>query len=144
MIEIVPYQSAHLDMMRDFGNQEAIMRPFIGQLRDLKYEDQGPAYSVFADDEVICCAGLVEMTPYRAYTWAFMPEQAVKQRFVAIHRAVARFLAEQTYRRIDAHVAVDDMQGHRWARLLGFHREVFCRAWALPDGSAVSEYVRWG
>lgn len=144
MIEIVPYESAHLDRLHDFGNQEAIVRPFVDRLKACRYEDKGPAFTGMVGGEVAGCAGLVEMTPYRAYVWAFMPEQTVKQRFVAIHREVSRFLAEQTYRRIDAHVALDDVEGHRWARMLGFRPEVFCRAWAMPDGSAVTEYVRWG
>lgn len=143
-MRIIPYVTDHLDQMADFGNQEDIVRPMIEILREARYEDNGPAFSAFAEGRVIGCAGLVEITKYRAYTWALMSKQDFAQRFVSIHRAVKRFLDEQTYKRIDAQVAFHDKDGHRWMRLLGFEREMFCRAWAMPDGSAVSEYVRWG
>ncbi len=141
-MKIVPFETSHLDELTDFGNQEELVRPLIGALQG--YEDAGPAFSACVEGRIIGCAGLVEMTPYRAYTWALIAKQDFAQRFVGIHRAVLRFLNEQTYKRIDAQVAFHDTDGHRWMRLLGFQREVFCRPWAMPDGSAVSEYVRWG
>lgn len=141
-MKIIPFSSDHLDEMADFGNQESILRPMLGQIKGVKYEDIGPAFSACHEGRVIGCAGLVEATQYRAYTWAVMSRQDFAQRFVGIHRAVKRFLDEQTYKRIDAQVVYGDQAGHRWMRLLGFRREVFCRPWFMPDGSAVSEYVR--
>lgn len=143
-MKIVPFQTEHLDELTNFGNQEEIIRPFVGLLQEAHYEKLGPAFSASVDGRIIGCAGLVEMTQYRAYTWAIMAKQDFAQRFIGIHRAVLRFLDEQTYKRMDAQVAINDADGHRWMKLLGFQREVFCRAWAMPDGSAVSEYVRWG
>lgn len=141
---VVPFENAHLDSLSDFGNQEELVRPLVGLLRDANYEDAGPAFSAKIGDRIICCAGLVEVTKYRAFTWAVVAKQDFAQRFIGIHRAVLGFLNEQTYKRIDAQVALHDTDGHRWMKLLGFQREVFCRSWAMPDGSAVSEYVRWG
>ncbi len=141
---VVPFETAHLDELVDFGNQEEIIRPLVGLLQESRYEELGPAFSASVDGRIIGCAGLVEMTQYRAYTWAIMARQDFAQRFVGIHRAVLGFLNEQTYKRMDAQVALHDADGHRWMRLLGFQREVFCRPWAMPDGSAVTEYVRWG
>ncbi len=139
---MIQFSSDHLDEMADFGNQESLIRPMLGQVRDTGYENLGPAFSACLNGKIIGCAGLVEVTQYRAYTWAIMSKQDFAQRFVAIHRAVKRFLDEQTYKRIDAQVAYHDADGHRWMRLLGFRREVFCRPWFMPDGSAISEYVR--
>ena len=143
-MKIIPFETDHLDQMADFGNQENLIRPMIDQIHEARYEDRGPAFSACVDGRVVGCAGLVEMTQYRAYTWAIISKQDFAQRFVSIHRAVKRFLDEQTYKRIDAQVAFDDTDGHRWMSLLGFRREVFCRSWFMPDGSAISEYVRWG
>lgn len=143
-LNVVPYETEHLELLADFGNQEEIYRPFLAALKKCRYEDSGPAFSAFVEGRIVGCAGLVEVTPYRAYTWALMAKQDVAQRFVAIHRAVKGFLDEQDYKRIDMHVAFNDAAAHRWARLLGFEREVFCRPWYNVDGSAVSEYVRWG
>ena len=73
---VVPFEAAHLDMLTDFGNQEELVRPLLGTVRDARYEDAGPAFSAMVGSKVVGCAGLVEMTPYRAYTWALMPKQA--------------------------------------------------------------------
>lgn len=142
-MEIVAFESCHIDQMADFGNQEDIIRPMIGLVRDARYEDLGPAFSAKIGGEFVGCAGLVEVTQYRAYAWAIVSKQKFTRNFLGIHRAVARFLDQQSYRRIDAQVAFRDTDGHRWMRLLGFQREVFCRPWFMPDGSSISEYARF-
>ncbi len=144
MIEIVPFRNEHLVELADFGNQEALLRPFVGELAAADYESKGPAYSARHQGRIVACAGLAEMSQYRAYVWAFLSGQEHARVFISIHRAVERFLSAHPYRRIDAQVAFDDAQGHRWMKMLGFQREVFCRPWFMPDGSSVSEYVRWG
>lgn len=141
-MKIIQFSSDHLDEMADFGNQEGIARPMLGQIREARYEDLGPASSFCVDGRVIGCVGLFEVTQYRATVWALIAKQDFAQRFISIHRATKRLLDAQTYKRIDVQVVFDDRAGHRWMRLLGFKREVFCRPWFMPDGSAVSEYVR--
>ena len=142
-MRLVQYESSHLDSLDNLGCQE-FLRPHVGLLKDVGYENLGPAFSVVIDGKVIGAAGLIEMTKYRANTWALFSRTDLPQQFVAIHRATCKFLNEQSYKRIDAQVSFYDTHGHKWARMLGFQREVFCRAWAMPDGSSVSEYVRWG
>lgn len=143
-MEITPFVSEHLLELPDFGQQDSIVRHFLEDLMKNRYEDQGPAFTGRASGEIIGCAGLVEMTKYRAYTWAIVPTQTAKARFVPFHRAVRKFLSEQTYKRIDAQVAFHDTAGHRWAKMLGFRVEIMCRPWAMPDGSSLTEYVRFG
>ena len=142
-MRIIPYCSEHLDELDDLGCQE-LLRPYLGSLKDAKYEDAGPAYTVVIGNRIIGAGGLFEMTQYRAAIWGLLSQTDLAQQFVPIHRAVLKFLNEQSYKRIDAQVSFYDAHGHRWVRMLGFDREVFCRAWAMPDGSSVSEYVRWG
>ena len=142
-MKLVPYSSDHLDLLPDFGNQEAIVRPFLARLQGCRYEDSGPAFSGFVGETIVGCAGLIENHAHMATAWALLPKQEMAQRFVAIHRAVGDFLDRQSYRRINAHVLYQDRVGHRWARMLGFRIEVFCRPHYAPDGSAVTEYVRW-
>ena len=141
-MEIMPYESDHLKILSDFGGQE-YLKPHLKSLTDARYEDRGPAFSGIIDGRIIGCAGLVEAHQYRAHVWAVLSRTDKPQQFVAIHKAVVRFLDNLAYKRIDAHVAFNDPYGHRWAAMLGFTREVYCRAWALPDGSSVTEYVRW-
>lgn len=140
-MKLIDYSSDHLDELRDMGGQE-YLRPLLGTIRAAQYENLGPAVTILIEERVIGAAGLVEMSPYRAAAWALLSKTDFAQQFIPIHRATKRFLDEQTYKRIDAHVAVDDRNGHRWARMLGFKVEVFCRPWALPDGTSATEYVR--
>ena len=86
-MEVVPFVSEHLRELPDFGQQDSIVRQFLETLIENRYEEQGPAFTGMASGEIVGCAGLVEMTQYRAYTWAIIPTQTRKGRFVAFHRS---------------------------------------------------------
>lgn len=87
-------------------------------------------------------AGVVPMWEGRAQAFAFIGTNAGRH-FVSIDRAVRRFLAASTYRRIEAHVDANFAAGLRWIEMLGFERETArpMRSFT-PDGRDCHLYAR--
>lgn len=94
------------------------------------------AWSVLEGDRTLACVGLVDCGGGRARAWALLGE-GLGRRMVGITRAIARGLAEQPYRRIDAEVAASFQPAGRWASMLGFQREGVMRAFC--DNGADAE-----
>lgn len=140
MIEVVKFRPAHLDELRLQPSQEYLSafvgRPGYGQ----ELVEAGPCYTVRRDGKIICCAGVINLWTGRASAWALLSWDAGKS-MRALHREVLKFLDRCEIRRVEAYVYPDFEPGHRWARMLGFEREGFMRAFHL-DGSDVVMYAR--
>lgn len=140
MIEVVKFRPAHLDELRLQPSQEYLAafvgRPGYGQ----ELVDAGPCYTARRDGKIICCAGVVELWKGRASAWALLSWDA-GQSMRPLHREVQRFLDRCDIRRVEAYVYPGFEPGHRWARMLGFEREGFMRAFHL-DGSDMVMYAR--
>lgn len=87
-------------------------------------------------------AGVVPQWEGRAQAFAFIGANAGRH-FLAIDRAVRRFLRDCPYRRVEAHVDVNFPAGMRWLELLGFERETErpMRKFS-PDGRDCHLYAR--
>lgn len=111
-------RAEHLDRI----GLQAAQAHFGGEFIKPGYADmlrQGPAFTALHGDQVLACAGTVEIWPGRAMAWALLSELAGRH-LLALHRAVAGFLMQAPYRRIEATVDDGFEPGHRWLRLLGF------------------------
>lgn len=136
-IEIVPYYAAHLMLMDEQDTEkywgDVVQTP--GYAKAL--EKAGPAHTAMRDGKVLACIGLMHQWDGRATAWAIMANKIGGADYLAIHRAVKRFMGIIGYRRIDATVAAHFDNAIRWAEMLGFKREtpepMQCYA---PDGSA--------
>lgn len=98
------------------------------------------SWAVLAGDEIIACAGLVEIWPGRAYAWSILSEGCGAY-FRRLHGMVRTVLERTPYRRIEATVDAGFTAGHRWMRLLGFEAEGTLRAYN-PDGTDAVMYAR--
>lgn len=142
-IEIVPYCAAHLMMLNEQDTEkywgEVVNTP--GYAKSL--EKAGPAHTAMRDGQVLACIGLMPMWNGRASAWAIMAKDIGGVNYLAIHRAVLRFIRLMDYRRIDCTVAANFPAAIRWAELLGFTRETPepMQGYA-PDGSAHYLYSR--
>jgi hypothetical protein len=136
---VVPYEPRHLD--------EMTMQPSQRYARDFVTPEAAaavagfPAYTALADDQVIGCGGVVPYWHGRAEAWSFISDKAGPH-FVAITRAVRKFLDAQPQDRIETAVDIDFVEGHRWARMLGFRLETGRMEKYRPDGGTCSKYVR--
>lgn len=102
--------------------------------------DVGMAFTALDGDEVVAMGGLVPEWPGRATAWMVIGANAGPH-FVALHRAVYRFLVRSPYRRIEAHVDVGFEAGVRWVKMMGFEMEAYLRAFR-PDGADMLQFVR--
>lgn len=105
-------------------------------------EHSGQAFTGVHGGQVVCVAGCANVWEGRALAWAFV-SPAAGACMVTLHRAVAGFLAQAQYRRIEAIVDDGFEAGHRWMRLLGFRLETpDGMPGYLPDGRKTFLYAR--
>jgi hypothetical protein len=98
------------------------------------------AWTVLQGGRPVAAGGLMFIHDYRALAWAFVSPDVPP---LALARLARDHLDQQGYARMDAMVAQDYEQGHRWARLLGFHAEGPPMRYYLPNGGAAQMYVRF-
>lgn len=140
MLERIKFKPADLDELRLQPAQEYLAafvgRPGYGQ----ELVEAGPCYTVRRDGKIVCCAGVAELWKGRASAWALLSYDAGRS-MRPLHRMVEDFLDNCGIRRVEAYVGPDFEPGHRWARMLGFEREGFMRAFHT-NGSDVVLYAR--
>lgn len=139
MIDIVPFETTHLDSLRLQPAQERFLFYF-----DFEYADflktAGPSFSAVKDGQVLACAGLIKQWENRAIAWSLLNGNLGVE-FIKVHRAVDRFLKLSEFNRIEAYVDANFGQGHRWIKRLGFECEGTMKQFN-PDGSDACLYAR--
>lgn len=137
---IVPFKPEHLIDIKlqpaQLGYEAMLGDPRYGQW----LAGAGPGYSVFANDDLVACAGFWPQWENRAIVWALVTATAGRH-FVGFHRAVRRALDLHKYRRIETAVRCGFVEGERWARMLGMEKEGTMRAYA-PDGDDYDLFAR--
>ena len=100
----------------------------------------GQAFTGMVGDTVIGCAGCIEQWDNRSIAWALVSAHAGRH-MVGVHRAVAGFLAQARWRRVETFVDAEFAEGHRWMGMLGFAHEGRMTAFS-PDGRDFDLYAR--
>lgn len=138
-MKVVPYKAEHMKALR---LQQAQLCNLNWMPVDQAVQlERVVAFTALDGDEVLACAGVLELWEGRGAVWAFLSEN-IGHRMVAVHRAVRRYFDVLDFRRLEAEVAIDFEQGHRWMRLLGFELESPRMRSYFPDGSDAALYVR--
>lgn len=137
---VVPFKPEHLHTL----NLQASQALFGPLLYDKEYgemlETAGPAFSGIVDGETIISAGIINQWHNRGVAWALVSENAGKN-FIAIHKAIDRFLDMNETKRVETYVDDGFEQGYRWMNMLGFEYEGRMRAYS-PDGRDCLLYAR--
>ncbi len=135
---VVPFEREHLHRMviqqKQQGLEHLVTPDVCGVL------EGGQSYTALDGDEVVACAGVVEITQGRAVAWAYI-SQDVGRRMRFVTRAVKNFLALTQFRRIEMDVDCEFPQAHRWAKMLGFEMECERRRSFTPDGRDCALYA---
>jgi RimJ/RimL family protein N-acetyltransferase len=118
---------------------------YLGRIVDIcadftELANQGLAWTIEHDDDVIAFVGFEPQWQNRATAFALLSESAGAH-LPAIHKFALRLLESVPYRRIEATVDVGFKQGHRWVKMLGFEIEGYMRAYR-PDGADMLLYAR--
>ena len=137
---IEPFTLKHYEAMKVQDAQR-----YIGDYvsdHDVRSLMQHDAFAGVLDDgTVVGACGMYEQWAGRASVWALLSCSA-GDNFIQVHRAVARFLDMQSYRRIEATVECDFTAGHRWMEMLGFKKEAERMESYDPDGRPHALYAR--
>lgn len=141
-MNITAFRPVHLARLRLQPAQAALSAEFLKPGYTDMLRAGGPCFTALADDRVLACAGVAEVWTGRALAWALLAGDAGRH-MIALHRAVAGFLAQAPYRRIEATVDAGFDAAHRWIEMLGFQRETPDGMQGFnPDGSAAFLYSR--
>ena len=140
MIEIVKFKAEHIQMLRE-QDATAYLTAYITPEHEKQLETCTHAYTGIVNGRVVTCAGVIEYWHDRGEAWAIM-DRTFGQDFLPIHRAVKRFLDLVPYRRIEAVVDYEFVNGHRWVKMLGFRVEAERMKAYLPRGRDATLYAR--
>jgi hypothetical protein len=127
-MRVVDFQPQHLTEIKVQGAQTfELYDPVSGP----SLQKAGPCFTVLDGETVIACMGLIDVWPNGTHTryivWALISECGPVN-FLKITRRARNWLAAQSGPvRVEATVAANFKQGHRWVDLLGFKCET-------PDG----------
>lgn len=138
-MHIVPFEPVHLRALV-LQEAQAWMQPMLQADYGDSLKRSGPCFTLAEGEDVVVCAGLVNLWDHRAQAWALV-SGAAGRHFVRIFRAMRSFLDLQETRRIEATVDARFDQGHRLMRMLGFQHEGLMRAY-LMDGRDCDLYAR--
>lgn len=138
-MNIVPFQAEHIERMR-IQDAQAYSLAWVDDEQARSLEGI-PSFTALDGDVVLGSAGVLPIWENRALAWAYLSSD-IGPYFVAIHRAVKRFLDACPYRRVEAAVDIDFAAGHRWMRMLGFRREAERMVAYRPDGGDMALYAR--
>lgn len=108
-------------------------------------EKGGRAFT-FLDKEtkhIAASAGVIQYWPGRGEAWAVL-DKTSREKFLAMHNCVKRYLDICDLNRVEATVAIDYPEGHRWMKLLGFEVEAPIMKAYRPDGKDCVLYARVG
>lgn len=135
---VVPFTREHIKRMIIQQRQQGMEALLSDDI--LRLLESSKSYTALDGDEVLACAGVVDMAPGRAGAWAYI-SQGVGNRMVGVTRAVRSFLRNAEYRRIEMDVDCEFPEAHRWAKMLGFELECERRRSFTPDGRDCALYA---
>jgi hypothetical protein len=138
-MNVEPLRAEHLEAL--------VLQPSQAAWRDGMTSDQfralvatDSAWAVLDGDQVLMCAGVIEVAPGRGEAWALLSGRSGPA-MVALTRAVRRYMEAAPFRRIEAVAAVNFAPGRRWAKMLGFRFEGLMTSY-LDDGSDAERWAR--
>jgi hypothetical protein len=138
---VEPFQPYHIDLLRAQGVQSAQLGEVSIVPATSVIQPPGPALTVFDQDRVVLCGGVIMQAPGRGECWALMTEGAGKYMHW-LHFAAKRFISIQRWRRLEASVPQGFGQGCRWVKLLGFSFEGELKNYG-PQGETYLRFARY-
>lgn len=138
-MEIVPFKADHLAGMR-LQSGQAWAQSHIEEagIREL---EGATAFTALEDGQPVACAGVAQVEKGRWIAWSYLSDRVTARNFLKVHNAVRGFLHGFDARRIEMVVDHGFLQGHKWARMLGFSVDAPCMRKYNVDGSDATLYA---
>ena len=147
IIEIKIFKPEHaFDILDRNVDEENVWLSRFGDFEDFIkiWEKGGPSYTLFIDNQIVFCGGVVDMRWNRGEAWTLLsslfykyPKACVK----TIKNELGRIIREFSFERVQAIVEPEDNRAIRFIEYLGFEREGLLRKY-LPDGKDMLMYAR--
>jgi hypothetical protein len=137
---VEPFAPDHLKIL-ELQQAQAFMRPIMDDDYAQWLAGTSTAFSGFDGDRLVGCAGVLPFWSGTELAWALLANTGLRA-FIGAHRAVQAFLDDRPTRRIETMVDCGHLNGHRWARMLGFICEAPCMLNRSPDGRDMALYAR--
>ena len=132
MIDLVPAQPWMLNSIALQPIQEAF-RSEMTHDDVARAAQSGVALACVRGPTIIAMGGITQIWEGRGLVWGLL-SPSIHATMVPIHRIVSRGLDNCIFKRVEAQVAVEHEEGHRWMSLLGFEREgVMRKFWKGRD-----------
>lgn len=136
-MKIEQFKPEHLESLKLQSTQSFIT----DHVNDPAYAQmlaQNDSWTVFLNDKVAMCAGLIHVWPGHAKAWAIIDDKVGPVGMLLLTRACNRFFSIQKGR-LEATVDANLECAHRWMKILGFKRETegVMRGWMPGGGDAV-------
>lgn len=143
---MVPFKPEHLELICLQSKQQWIqeyIKEYPNYGEDLMAE--GKAYTVMEEEDVLFTGGCLELHRGVGELWALLSSDAIARQGRFITRGIRNYLdmlqLVYDYHRLFTYVDTNFIEGHRWAELLGFHKEAVLKK-HRPDKRDVALYVR--
>ena len=138
-MNVVPFKREHLREMLVQESQLHHLQYLTDQI--LTEMERSFSFTAMRDNEVYMCGGVFALSEWRGHSWSYISEKAGKY-FIQLARITNRCLEMSGFKRIEADVDEDFVQGHRFVKLLGFKLEALSRVGFHSDGRSCSLYAR--
>lgn len=139
-ITFMPLQGGHLDVMIPHVSQEHEYEAAKALVRAGAMQGH-LGLSAWSGSRCIGAGGVVQIWPGRAEAWGLFGA-TIGPHIVPVAREIKKVLDGYPTRRLEMTVKVDNVIGHRIAKLLGFGKPE-CKMQAYhPDGSDMMMYAR--
>lgn len=120
-MKIIPFVREHFEDI-DVQEKQSIYSKEMNKDYLISLEKNSVAFSGLVNGKVIGIAGFLQLDVQRAIIFAILDKNS-GEHFLAIHKAVRRFLELQPFPRIEAAIDCNFDQAVRWIEMLGFEKE---------------------
>ena len=115
---------------------KAYMTPALAQSLEGEW-----SFTATHEGRIIGCGGLITLWENRALAWSYLSSR-IEHQFIPLHRFTDHILTQSGVTRIEAYVACNFKNAHRWVKLLGFECEAPLMRKHSPDGRDHALYAR--
>lgn len=123
MIAVVPLLSCHGDGFELQDGQFELKDEIISDGYWEMLESLPNSYAATKDGVVIGFFGLAPQSGHRALGWALIGKNCVPSDFVKFTKGVREYIDASGFKRVEIVIRDGFQNGHRWAKMLGFHCE---------------------
>lgn len=140
MIEIIPFEAIHAKQIEEQPKTRHLAGPFRNANMET-LEKLPTSFTLKYKGEILFCGGIVPKWEGCGGLWSILAGNQ-QTKFQIVHKRVKKFFDEVKIRRLEATVALDFPEAHRWVKLLGFECEAPILKGFYRDGKDAALYAR--